>query len=53
MTPLFCTGEHGIGQGKIGFLEEENPEGVAVMRQIKRALDPDNLLNPGEVLRMD
>lgn len=48
-----CTGEHGIGQGKIPFLEEQNPEGVIVMRQIKRALDPDNLLNPGKVLQMD
>ncbi|WP_435685217.1 FAD-binding oxidoreductase [Sedimenticola selenatireducens] len=48
-----CTGEHGIGQGKIQFLEEQNPEGVVLMRQIKQTLDPDNLLNPGKVLRMD
>lgn len=48
-----CTGEHGIGQGKIQFLEEQNPAGVVLMRQIKQALDPDNLLNPGKVLRMD
>ncbi len=48
-----CTGEHGIGQGKIRFLEEQNPEGVVLMRQIKQSLDPDNLLNPGKVLRME
>ncbi|MCP4996536.1 MAG: FAD-binding protein [Gammaproteobacteria bacterium] len=46
-----CTGEHGIGQGKIDFLEQENPEGVVLMRQIKQTLDPDNLMNPGKVLR--
>jgi D-lactate dehydrogenase (cytochrome) len=46
-----CSGEHGIGQGKILFLEEQNPEGVVLMRQIKQTLDPDNLLNPGKVLR--
>lgn len=48
-----CSGEHGIGQGKITFLEEQNPEGVVLMRQIKQAMDPDNLLNPGKVLRLD
>jgi len=47
-----CTGEHGIGQGKIEFLEEQNPAGVELMRQIKRTLDPQQLLNPGKVLRM-
>ncbi len=46
-----CTGEHGIGMGKIGFLEEENPLGVELMGQIKRTLDPDGILNPGKVLR--
>lgn len=48
-----CSGEHGIGQGKIRFLEEQNPEGVVLMRQIKQAMDPGNLLNPGKVLCMD
>ena len=45
-----CTGEHGIGQGKRNYLEEEMGEGVAVMRTIKQALDPQNILNPGKVI---
>ncbi len=45
-----CSGEHGIGTGKIKYLAEEHGDGVAVMRTIKRALDPDNLLNPGKTV---
>ncbi|MEN5082812.1 FAD-linked oxidase C-terminal domain-containing protein [Bosea sp. TWI1241] len=46
-----CTGEHGLGYGKVKFLRREyGDEAVAVMRQIKQALDPDNLMNPGKVL---
>ena len=47
-----CTGEHGIGSGKMRALEAEQGDAVAVMRTIKRALDPDNILNPGKVVRL-
>ncbi|TAM71125.1 MAG: FAD-binding protein [Microbacteriaceae bacterium] len=45
-----CTGEHGVGLGKVNDLLLEHPSGVPVMRVIKGALDPKNLLNPGKVL---
>jgi D-lactate dehydrogenase (cytochrome) len=48
-----CTGEHGVGSGKIWAVEAEHGPGVAVMRRIKQALDPKGILNPGKVLRMD
>ncbi|MCH9765172.1 MAG: FAD-binding protein [Alphaproteobacteria bacterium] len=46
-----CSGEHGIGQGKIAFLEREAGAGIAVMGKIKHALDPLYILNPGKVIR--
>ena len=44
------SGEHGVGMGKIEYMEDEHGEGVAVMRQIKQALDPQNIMNPGKIL---
>ncbi len=45
-----CTGEHGIGLHKIGYLVEEAGAGaVAQMRLIKQALDPKNIMNPGKI----
>jgi D-lactate dehydrogenase (cytochrome) len=46
-----CTGEHGIGLGKLDDLEIECGEAISVMRAIKQTLDPHGILNPGKVLR--
>jgi D-lactate dehydrogenase (cytochrome) len=49
-----CSGEHGVGYGKIGYLEAEHGAvAVRAMRRIKEALDPGNIMNPGKIVPLD
>jgi D-lactate dehydrogenase (cytochrome) len=48
-----CTGEHGVGQGKIKYLEAEHGEALNAMRTIKMAFDPQNIMNPGKMILVE
>jgi len=45
-----CSGEHGVGFGKLKYLAAEHGAALDVMRSIKRAIDPNNLMNPGKLI---
>jgi D-lactate dehydrogenase (cytochrome) len=47
-----CTGEHGVGSGKIKYMGKEHGSGIDVMVAIKTALDPDNIFNPGKIIAL-
>ena len=48
-----CTGEHGVGLGKMKFQVKEHGNAVIIMKQIKKMLDPEGLLNPGKIFYLD
>ncbi|MEL6608129.1 MAG: FAD-linked oxidase C-terminal domain-containing protein [Pseudomonadota bacterium] len=48
-----ATGEHGVGMGKLDYMDAEHGGGWSIMGQIKRALDPDGIMNPGKLIRQN
>ena len=48
-----CTGEHGVGMGKLDYMAAAHQGGWDVMSEIKRSLDPQGILNPGKVVRQN
>src|SRR5690606_9056981 len=46
-----CTGEHGVGVGKLKYQKAEHGAAYELMKKIKRALDPHNLFNPGKLIK--
>ncbi|MGR3433495.1 MAG: FAD-binding oxidoreductase [Shimia sp.] len=48
-----ATGEHGIGMGKLGYMEAEHGAAWDVMGSLKRALDPEGIMNPGKMVRQN
>jgi len=47
-----CTGEHGVGYGKLDYMETEHGAAIGVMRTLKKSLDPENIMNPGKIIRL-
>jgi D-lactate dehydrogenase (cytochrome) len=48
-----CSGEHGVGYGKKKYLQAEHGDALDTMRTLKRALDPENRMNPGKIVDLD